>query len=954
MLSMHMQRRVFVVAGEYSANPRHLTAERRGRDWLSEPHPELSDEEVARLFFRFPNRGEDGRAGPEDWQRAFGLESPIGLTDLFASAAHRALTSLHRIIGGDYSRTRDAITHLYVTSMPGLDPNERVNIGLVPQALRALLRLSRRVVAQYVVGTSDSGAWAFAQAVRAARSVDRPLTILVVAGQIIPAGYTSQYQIRSVLGEDDQARGLDMLAVGDLLMDSFRRTFGLTRDQVERFLSAVAQRKFEASVFYPAGIAAGKPFERKAPRTPYFDASDIAAPCSGAAATIITSDEDLVARIAAARAPRYRTVPLTEVLGVGEGSSSENVLQRPSPLIFGTAVREALADTADDARVPLSTFLSCSFGVAHDAFPSIELAFMLAMGLSWERSVERMIEGWSNPFGGLLTFGHALGASGLVQVNKAHHLFCGDRRHIKETSEPRRGFQPGGAVAFTTSVGGPLSHIVAGLFRGGFSDVPRSPERGPIRPAQTSSLTSDWRIKRHQLRRAVPSYLARLRKCIPGEPWLVEGTTYVSVRSALRALSSEDVSRLTFDGLERLVSLQHLAEVRAQVRDVVLVVLAEAERVATMFDAFRMLTDEVRALSKKWRAGGFLSPRGAAMADAKLADRVKECLRVPLAVLHGPSNERTTRRRLLFLPTFDLSYERLENVDLLAASRNGHSRLTPVKADPALLPFWSARATRPARDGAPQGAGSPQEIIEQIIDSRDGLESAAELRLLRLWFEPDPPRPALQQALLAARVPATQPAPLLRAILYLGEIANRGTLADPGAADELMGRAARGATAFMEPYETTLKQIGEMIALTAFERAPFHTNLHEGLVSTARFAREVAQVCFEHGIFIRAVICAGEGTLFEDVSGQDNLASPSHARATDLLKRLRGGAACSALAVEGAPAALIERIERRLPGWKLDPGSESDFAIWRMPSSPPSSSSGTETSASTEPSAHKN
>ena len=165
---MHMQRRVFVVAGEYSANPRHLTAERRGRDWLSEPHPELSDEEVARLFFRFPNRGEDGRAGPEDWQRAFGLESPIGLTDLFASAAHRALTSLHRIIGGDYSRTRDAITHLYVTSMPGLDPNERVNIGLVPQALRALLRLSRRVVAQYVVGTSDSGAWAFAQAVRAA------------------------------------------------------------------------------------------------------------------------------------------------------------------------------------------------------------------------------------------------------------------------------------------------------------------------------------------------------------------------------------------------------------------------------------------------------------------------------------------------------------------------------------------------------------------------------------------------------------------------------------------------------------------------------------------------------------------------------------------------------------------------------------------------------------------
>jgi len=263
------------------------------------------------------------------------------------------------------------------------------------------------------------------------------------------------------------------------------------------------------------------------------------------------------------------------------------------------------------------------------------------------------------------------------------------------------------------------------------------------------------------------------------------------------------------------------------------------------------------------------------------------------------------------------------------------------------------RATRAQRDGPPQRAGSPQEIIEQIIDSRTGLETAAELRLLRLWFEPDPPRPALQQALRAARASTTQPTPL-RAILYLGEIANRGTLADPGTADELLGRAARGASAFMEPYETTLMQIGEMIALTAFERPPFHANLHEGVVSTARFAREVAQICCEHGILIRAVICAGEGTLFEDVSGQDNLASPSHARATDLLKRLRGGAATSALAVEAAPPALVERIERRLPGWKLDPGTEAGCAIWRMPISLPSSSSGTEASASTEPTAHKN
>ncbi|TMB36257.1 MAG: hypothetical protein E6J62_07780 [Deltaproteobacteria bacterium] len=136
-----MRRRVFVVAGEYSANPRHLPPERRKRAFLAEPHPELTDEEVTRLFFRFPNRSEDGRTRPEDWKREFALSAPIGLNDLFASAAHRALTSLYRLTSTDYRATRDSITDLFVTSMPGLDPNERMNIGLVPQALRAALAL---------------------------------------------------------------------------------------------------------------------------------------------------------------------------------------------------------------------------------------------------------------------------------------------------------------------------------------------------------------------------------------------------------------------------------------------------------------------------------------------------------------------------------------------------------------------------------------------------------------------------------------------------------------------------------------------------------------------------------------------------------------------------------------------------------------------------------------------
>src|SRR5262249_61683901 len=100
-----------------------------------------------------------------------------------------------------------------------------------------------------------------------------------------------------------RGRGRDLPAGGAFLMNGFRRGLALSRQEVHRFLSAVAQRKFEASVFYPAGITAGAAFERKSPRTPYFDASDIAAPCCGAAATIITSDHGPVSRIAPPRAP---------------------------------------------------------------------------------------------------------------------------------------------------------------------------------------------------------------------------------------------------------------------------------------------------------------------------------------------------------------------------------------------------------------------------------------------------------------------------------------------------------------------------------------------------------------------------------------------------------------------------------------------------------------------------
>src|SRR5206468_2965550 len=295
--------------------------------------------------------------------------------------------------------------------------------------------------------------------------------------------------------------------------------------ELESLLARVAARKAQVGANYPAGINAGKPFKRDTPRTPWFDATDIAVPCCGAAATIVTSDDALIEAVASSKSARFSTTPLNEVLGLGDGATNPDLLHRKTPLLFAPAVYGALAGCADDAQVPVSTFTSCAFGVVHDAFPSIELSFLLGIGLGWERSAERMAEGWSNPVGGLLTFGHALGASGLVQVNKAHHLFCVDQRYLIELPGRRRqGFREDGALAFTTSVGGPLSHIVAGLFRGGYQELRPAARRSARHEPDGAVASSGWRDKRYHLRHALPSYLRGMRGA-----WLIEGNTVVSI-----------------------------------------------------------------------------------------------------------------------------------------------------------------------------------------------------------------------------------------------------------------------------------------------------------------------------------------------------------------------------------------------------------------------------------------
>src|SRR5207244_1737749 len=164
-----------------------------------------------------------------------------------------------------------------------------------------------------------------------------------------------------------------------------------------------------------------------------------------------------------------------------------------------------------------------------------------------------------------------------------------------------------------------------------------------------------------------------------------EGTTYVSIRSCLQALSPADIQRLTFDGLEELIAPQHLEEMRQRLRAVVALVVQESRRRATMFDVFRLLTDEVQELAAACLERGLVQPKAAALSEDALAGRIKECLRAPLVLLCRSGGE-FVRREVRFLPFAGLTAESLRDVDLLSAET-----AQPMPSPPEPLPFWHAR-----------------------------------------------------------------------------------------------------------------------------------------------------------------------------------------------------------------------------------------------------------------------
>ena len=386
----------------------------------------------------------------------FSARPTRNLQQMMTDAAARAVAR-----AGIAPRDIDA---LFTGAMGSFPPEGFV--GPIPIRLANALGLPHADVTPMQVGSSEAGAWLLRQAYEAMRHTGYD-TILVVAGEqmnqldenaartpvdILEARIARNRAISEIVDERERLYGLNMVRMGDLTMDVVRVAEGIEEaDVTEVLLPYFALRKYRRVRGYPfahlhhrADLSL-EAYRQAPPLSPYFNLHDVSPTSSGAVALILS------------RQPRTSSL---RILGMGQAFVPLSLAGRSGDPRQAGSVRTALTRACRDAGVNMGWLSSCDFALVHDAFISIEYAVLRELGLAPAEIASRIASGWSNPFGGLKTCGHAVGASGLLQVAKAYHrVFC-DQRYL--SADARRTLPPVD-TCFTTSVGGPLTNIVVTL-----------------------------------------------------------------------------------------------------------------------------------------------------------------------------------------------------------------------------------------------------------------------------------------------------------------------------------------------------------------------------------------------------------------------------------------------------------------------------------------------------------
>jgi len=848
------------------------------------------------------------------FEKARRVASPgAELEALMYRAGERALRALAL---GDQGRL--AITRLLLTTMPDVGGAAIGHAIHLPNLLKRRLQLAEACQARFEIGSSDAGASLFASAVHLLRGLAEPSTALVVAGQVMPGGRDAIQTVAQVLDAPERDRGLTMLAVGDLLMDlqawqwrhEVQRRAFLTGLSVSEPVADVPDpgavefaRQVEAAVSSKLALASEYPAAQRADAQRPADASAVsrwltdwhlALASNGACAVVLTTDEALVRQWLGSTGQRR----VVRVLGVGEGDADPRLAMRGEPFLFFKSVRQALVSLRRNTDTNHDFLRGSAFTVLHDAFPSIEHAFLLGLGFSPVEALERARTYWPNPYGGLTAFGHALAASGLVQIAKAFHVFTRPDAYFPDDEGPAR---PGLHLDFTqarepvhaltTSVGGPLSHIVATLLQSTPVEVAAEGEvrlPGPFEPKRrhqlNEPLVKDFESKTRwvaQLATAYRSALHQHRERLVGpDGWVavVEARTHLDLRLVPWPLPRAFVERFTpaDPALAPVLGASDLEAARAAMR----------------------------------------------LASGEAEDRTSwERARVPVALVTGALPDRERVRELVWLTDGAVDCEVGGLVRLDADGRVALACL-PDDAAPGLVPAWYRGLEHtPSEAGGPVGLAADEPfdyvnpddhlcatrlsdvlqrvvtqalepdvmsalqglgtlLVSRVVSSPSHRPANGVLRLLHeLVVRPEPSRWRLATALRqVAGLRDDQPAPTTEALAYCEfDVVGAGdsTSGDLATRFATLGEAIRRAEGWLAGSAVTHGRVGDAFATTVrFPPAPTLA-----WRTTLRFAYEVHRSCGRAGIPLRTAVCVGEGVAFPDVHGRFGIAGGLQKRA---------------------------------------------------------------------------
>ncbi|NIO19399.1 MAG: hypothetical protein GTN76_01285 [Candidatus Aenigmarchaeota archaeon] len=253
---------------------------------------------------------------------------------------------------------------------------------------------------------------------------------------------TIKETLLSAVGKRER-KFLRMLDEGDLLMSPLVDWFGLGEGGLSKhILSRISVGKYKRGKNWPEAQYHEDEVDfskyRKTDRiTQLFKIYDVVPTSNGACAILLSKhppEKPLNDRI-------------VRIRGTGQGVASPSVSDRKGPVDYFQSIRLSYKRACKNAGVSLEYLrktVAEDFAIIHDAFPSIEIAFLKELGFDKREIVNLLISGKTNPYGGLKVCGHAIGASGVLQAVQAWKKLCEDKGYKR---------------SFTTSVGGPLTNI---------------------------------------------------------------------------------------------------------------------------------------------------------------------------------------------------------------------------------------------------------------------------------------------------------------------------------------------------------------------------------------------------------------------------------------------------------------------------------------------------------------